>query len=57
MKITESSDMPTIDLVDLVDLGKMSGDPILVQMILGKFRAEIAGDIAALGELVASRDP
>ena len=51
MKITESSDMPTIDL------GKMSGDPILVQIILGKFRAEIAGDIAALGELVASRDP
>ena len=52
MKITESSDMP---LIDLVALGKMLGDdPALVQMILGKFRAEIAGDIAALGELAAS---
>ena len=49
MKITESSNMPPIDLVAL---GKMLGDdPSLVQMILGKFRAEIAGDIAALGEL------
>jgi hypothetical protein len=47
MKITESSDMPPIDLVAL---GKMLGDePALVQMILGKFRAEIADDIAALG--------
>ena len=55
MKITESSDMPPIDLVAL---GKMLGDdPALVQMILGKFRAEIAGDIAALGELAASGDP
>ena len=52
MKITESSDMPPIDLVAL---GKMLGDePALVQMILGKFRAEIAGDIAALGDLAAS---
>ena len=55
MKITESSDMPPIDLVAL---GKILGDdPALVQMILGKFRAEIAGDIAALGELAASGDP
>ena len=38
MKITESSDMPHIDLVAL---GKMLGDdPALVQMIRGKFRAE-----------------
>lgn len=45
MKITESSDMPPIDLVVL---GKMLGhDLALVQMILDKFRAEIAGDIAA----------
>ena len=55
MKITEYSDMPTIDLVAL---GKMSGDDhVLFQMILGAFRAEIAGDIEALGELAASRDP
>ena len=55
MKITESSNMPPIDLVAL---GKMLGDdPSLVQMILGKFLAEIAGDIAALGELAASGDP
>ena len=55
MKITESDDMPPIDLVAL---GKMLGDdPALVQMILGKFRAEIAGDIAALGDLAASGDP
>ena len=39
MKITESSNMPPIHLVAL---GKMLGDdPSLVQMILGKFRAEI----------------
>ena len=55
MKITESDDMPPIDLVAL---GKMLGDdPALVQMILGKFRAEIAGDIAALGDLAASGEP
>ena len=55
MKITESDEMPTIDLVAL---GKMLGDdPALVQMILGKFQAEIAGDIAALGDLAASGDP
>ena len=55
MKITESDEMPPIDLVAL---GKMLGDdPALVQMILGKFRAEIADDIAALGELAASGDP
>ena len=55
MKITESSDMPPIDLVAL---GKMLGDDLaLVQMILGKFRAEIAGDISALAELAASGDP
>ena len=55
MKITESSDIPPIDLVAL---GKMLGDdPALVQMILDKFRAEIAGDIAALGELAVSGDP
>ena len=55
MKITESNDQPPIDLVAL---GKMLGDdPALVQMILGKFRAEIAGDIAALGELAPSGDP
>ena len=55
MKSTESSDMPPIDQVAL---GKMLGDePALVQMILGKFRAEIADDIAALGELAASGDP
>ena len=43
MKITESSDMPPIDLAAL---GKMLGDdPALVQMILGKFRAEIADDM------------
>ena len=37
MKITESSDMPPIDLVAL---GKMLGDdPALVQMILDEFRA------------------
>ena len=52
MKITESDEMPPIDLVTL---GKMLGDdPALVQMILGKFRAQIAGDIAALGDLAAS---
>ena len=51
MKITGSNDMPS---VDRVPPGKMSGDePALVQIILGKFRAEIAGDIAALGELAA----
>ena len=55
MKITESSDMPPIDLVAL---GKMLGDEsALVQMILGKFRAEIADDIAALGERAASGNP
>ena len=55
MKITESSNMPPIDLVAL---GKRLGDdPSLVQMILGKFRSEIAGGIAALGELAASGDP
>ena len=43
MKITESSNTPPIDLVVL---GKILGDdPALVQMILGKFRAEIAGDM------------
>ena len=31
-------------------------NPALVQMILDKFRAEIAGDIAALGELAVSGD-
>ena len=37
MKITEASNMPSIDPVAL---GKMLGDhPALVQMILGKFRA------------------
>ena len=55
MKITESSNMPPIDLVAL---GKMLGDDAsLVHMTLGKFRVEIAGDIAALGELAASGDP
>ena len=55
MKITESDEMPPIDLVAQ---GKMLGDdPALVQMILGKFRAEIVDDIAALGELAASGDP
>jgi HPt (histidine-containing phosphotransfer) domain-containing protein len=55
MKITESRNMPPIDMVAL---GKMLGDDAsLVQMILGKFRAEIAGDIAALGALAASGDP
>ena len=55
MKIMESSDMPPIDLVAL---GKMLGDdPALVQMILGKFRAEIAGDIAALSDLASSGEP
>ena len=55
MKITESSNMPPIDLVAL---GKRLGDdPSLVQMILGKFRSEIAGGIAALVELAASGDP
>ena len=55
MKITWSSDMPP---VYLVTLHKMLGDdPALVQMILGKFQAEIADDIAALGELAASGDP
>ena len=44
--------------IDLVALGKMLGDdPALVQMIPSKFRAEIADDIAALGELAASGDP
>ena len=39
-------------------LGKMFGDdPALVQIIVGKFLAEIAGDIAVLGELAASGDP
>ncbi len=43
MKITGSNDMPP---VDLVPLGKMLGDePALVQIILGKFLAEIAGDM------------
>ena len=43
---------------DLVTLGKMlEDDPALVQMILGKFRAKIADDIVALGELAASGDP
>ena len=55
MKITEPDEMPPIDLVAL---GKMLGDdPALVQMILGKFRAEIADDIAALGDLAASGNP
>ena len=54
MKITESSDLPPIDLVAL---GKMLGDDAaLVQMILGKFRAAIEGDIAALADLAASGD-
>ena len=43
MKITESNDMPSLDRVPL---GKMSGDePAQVQIILGKFRVEIAGDM------------
>ena len=43
MKITGSNDMPSLDRVPL---GKMSGDePVRVQIILGKFRAEIAGDM------------
>ena len=55
MKITECSDMPPIDLAAL---GKMLGDdPALVQMILDKFRGEIAGAIAASGELAVSGDP
>ena len=55
MKITASSDLPPIDLVALVKM--LGDDAVLVQMIITKFRAEIAGDIAALGELVASGDP
>ena len=44
--------------IDPVALGKMLGHhPALVQMILGKFRAYIECDIAALGELAASGDP
>ena len=35
----------------------LGDDPALVEMILGKFRAEIADDIAALGELAARVDP
>jgi hypothetical protein len=43
MKITGPNNMPS---VDRVPPGKMSGDePALVQIILGKFRAEIAGDM------------
>ena len=43
MKITGSNDMP---FVDRAPLGKMLGDETaLVQIILGKFRAEIAGDM------------
>ena len=43
MKITGSNDMPS---VDRVPLRKMSGDePAPVQIILGKFRAEMAGDM------------
>ncbi len=42
MKITGPNDI----FVDRVPPGKMSGDePALVQIILGKFRAEIAGDM------------
>ena len=43
MKITGSNDMHS---VDRVLVGKMAGDePALVQIILGKFPAEIAGDM------------
>ena len=50
MKITESSDMPPIDLVAL---GKTLGDePALVQMILGKVRAEIADDPTGMKKML-----
>ena len=46
MEITESNDMPPIDLVALE---KMLGyDSALDQMILGKFRAEMTGGYRGL---------
>lgn len=56
MKITESSDLPpAIDLTALTQM--LGGDVSLVKMILEKFRAQIAGDIAALSDLATSGDP
>lgn len=55
MKITESSDLPPIDLTALGNM--LGGDAALVQMILEKFRAEIKGDIDALADLASGGDP
>ena len=55
-KTMEPNDIPPA--IDLTALSHMlGGDVSLVKMILEKFREEIAGDIAALGELAASGDP
>ena len=55
MRITESSDLPLIDLMTLGDI--LSGDADLVTMILGKFRAEVHSDVMALQSLATQNDP
>ena len=56
MKIMESSDFPpAIELPALTQM--LGGDMSLVKMILEKFRAEIAVDIAALPDLATSGGP
>ena len=46
---------PAIDLTALSHM--LGGDVSLVKMILEKFRAEIAGDVAASSDLATSGDP
>ena len=46
---------PAIDLAALSHM--LGGDVSLVKMILERFRAEIAGDIAALSDLASSGEP
>jgi hypothetical protein len=45
----EPSDLPPIDLMALGDM--LGGDADLGTMILGKFRAEVHGDVMALQSL------
>ena len=55
MRIMEPSDLPPIDLMALGDM--LGGDADLVTMILGKFRAEVHGDLMALQSLAIQNDP
>jgi len=55
-KTMEPNDVPPA--IDLAALSHMlGGDVSLVKMILERFRAEIAGDIAALSDLASSGEP